>query len=308
MEPMEKISSLLRDLYPQEASREEVLSQLKGEAGEIEGGPLRTYEPAQMEAVNETEKSIVYTITSSSIDRYKEIVDPHGLDLTNFRRSKRTVFWNHDTDRPIGRSMWEKKKGETWIAKVEFADGVTDFATDIWKLAKSGFIGMTSIGFQPKSFEWRALKDVKDLNPPNVKDFDKEMNLLIWRKSELLEYSVVGIGANPDAVQLEKAMSLVSGEMRHKLAEAVQEYRLCSLEDCKKDMETKMGEALEALKMGAVDQKLIADLLKRLEQVENIVTKPEPIPVEKAANYSVSQADVERILRGAISRAKGKVS
>jgi len=158
-----------------------------------------------------------YVITDSSVDRMDEIVDPNGLDVSAFEKSKKTVFWNHDYNRPIGRSLWQKQEGEKWIAKVEFASDTTDFARDIRNLAFGGFIGMTSIGFIPKSLEITSLEDLKDLTPPNRENYDKRKKVWVWRKSEMVEWSIVGIGSNRNSLEYEKMLAkdfIKSSEVR----------------------------------------------------------------------------------------------
>jgi len=54
---------------------------------------------------NETDNTKVYVVSDSSIDRYDEIVDPNGLDWSEFDKSKKTVFFNHDYNFVIGRSQ-----------------------------------------------------------------------------------------------------------------------------------------------------------------------------------------------------------
>jgi len=266
---------------------------------------------AEARAVNEEERSITYVFTSSAVDRFQEIVDPHGADMRAFRQAKRTVFWNHNYNHPIGRSLWEKQEGEKWVGKVQFA-GETDTARDIWNLAKAGYIGMTSIGFIPSALEITTLDEVKDLHPQNREDFDSKTNVWVWRKWEMLEYSIVGIGANPEAIEYEKILRnglVQSDTLRNLLIAELQELRLCELESCKE----KMVEMPD----------MVARLLNRIEQLESKVQlnagenrslinqlTTHPIPAGTAATFSREQLDdmTREIIRGAVSRLKGKIS
>ena len=258
---------------------------------------------AEARAVNEDERSITYVFTSSAVDRFQEIVDPHGADMRAFRQAKRTVFWNHNYNYPIGRSLWEKQEGEKWVGKVQFA-GETDMARDIWNLAKAGYVGMTSIGFIPTSLEINTLDEVKDLHPANRDDFDPKSNIWIWRKWELLEYSIVGIGANPEAVEYEKILRngiVQSDILRNMIVAELQEKRLCELESCKQRM-TEMPD-------------MVARLLNRIEQLETQVKQVNNHNVtnEPAGTVAVlSREQLEEltrdIVRGAVSRIKGKIS
>ncbi|MCI0706038.1 MAG: HK97 family phage prohead protease [Ignavibacteriae bacterium] len=269
---------------------------------------------ARARAVNEHERSITYVFTSSAIDRFQEIVDPNGADMRSFRQAKRTVFWNHNYNFPIGRSLWEKQEGEKWVGKVQFA-GETDMARDIWNLAKSGYVGMTSIGFIPAALEITTLGELKDLQPVNRTDFDPTTSIWVWRKWELLEYSIVGIGANPEAVEYEKILrnGLVQSDiLRNMMIAEIQEKRLCDLESCKERM-TEMPD-------------MLARLLNRIETLESQIT-----PAKKQRDFAESAQQLpsnqvgtaaetqiltreqleeltRSIVRGAVSRMKGRVS
>lgn len=164
--------------------------------------PLFRSFPAEVKSINPAERVIAYVITTSDIDRYGEIVDPCGLDLANFRSSKRTVFWNHDYNVPVGKSLWERLEGEKWIAGVQFAADSSARAEEIWNLASRGYIGMASIGFIPRRSETISLAELKDLHPSNRSLYPPAMPVTVWREAELLEFSLVGIAANPSAAEL----------------------------------------------------------------------------------------------------------
>jgi len=303
---------LLKDLYPKIDDAQTRAEYFRTEEPETQ--EFRRVEDAEVRAINEGEKSIVYTLTSPAIDRYGEIVDPNGLDLKNFRRSKRTVFWNHDYNRPIGRSMWEKRDGDNWIGKVQFAADQTDFAGDIWRLAKDGFIGMTSIGFIPKTWEWKKLSDMKEeaFTVPNAKESDKDSEHLIHRKAELVEWSVVGIGANPDAVELQKMLGVIeSPELRNRLITAQQEKRVCELEDCRTKMEAQLHETVEGLNTRLTESEATKDaLLLEVGELKETLNKLQAQSVEMTAR-KISPDEIARLVEkavgGVISRKKGKV-
>jgi hypothetical protein len=136
--------------------------------------------------------------------------------------------------------LWEERRGEQWIAEVQFAADVTAFANDIWNLARKGYIGMVSIGFIPREYEVLQLVNIEDINPSNRSEYGPETEIWIWRSAELVEYSLVGVGANPDAVEYERILKsgiLQSGTMKNELTAAIQECRLCELEKCRTTLE-----------------------------------------------------------------------
>lgn len=201
----------MKNLNYSELRHNELNNRYKFTDGKIEaksGTVEKEYRAISVKEINssETDNTKVYVISDSSIDRYNEIVDPNGLDWSDFDKSKKTVFFNHDYNFVIGRSQWQKMENETWIGKLEFSLSTQD-ARDIRNLAFDGFLGMTSIGFIPKSLEIANLEDIKDLDPSNRNDFDPKTGIWIWRKSEGLEYSLVGIGANRNANEVKSILA-----------------------------------------------------------------------------------------------------
>lgn len=293
---------MIKNLFEEGLERRRQLLRRQMLEGSVEGGEKTlTEHRVEVRSINSDEKSVVYVITSSAIDRYGEVMDPKGLELEQFRKTKRTVFWNHDYNRIVGRSLWEKLEGEQWLAKVQFAAETTAFGEDIWNLAREGYIGMTSIGFIPKAFETMKLAELKDLHPSNRDEFDPRTDIWVWRKAELLEFSLVGVGANPDAVEYEKILRsglIQSGELRREVEEGLREQRVCELEACRGTME---------------------ELPERIAKIEKRLTlydsrEEEMMHEEKTSNQSptgVSKEQLEKLIaetvQGTLARLKGHV-
>jgi len=263
------------------------------------GDKLLTSINEKAESVNESKREIVYVITSSAIDRYKEITDPNGIIKDAYDQAKKTVFFNHNYSQIVGRSLWEKQQDEKWIASLSFADS-TDFAKDIWNLAKDGYVGMTSIGFIPKSLEVAALEDIKDLKVTNRSEYDPKTEVWVWRKWELLEWSLVGVGANPDAYELSKVLQkglVKSDEVKNYLSGEL--YRL----EIEKAFDEQQSE-ITALKSkldnaGTSVSPADFDLLKKdIETIKKNLKKSVGIAVPVALDY-------ETTVNGTIRRVSG---
>lgn len=262
-----------------------------------------------VKAVNEEEKSIVHVITDSTIDRSREIVDPNGADTKNFEKNPVVLFGHNyggawltgsSPNIPVvGRSAWVKRDGESVISKTIFAD-VTEISRDAWALAKGGFLPATSIGFQPiGDIEVMSLSELKDLSPSNRGQFNGEDKVGIWRKWELLEYSLVPVPANPSALErslLSKMLETSESEfVRGILSNSLNEKRLCELEECREKMEEAMGiERYEAL-------------LKRIEQLE-LKQEPEPGKVAKVLTGEELKSFIRQNVGGAFRQATGKLN
>ncbi len=65
---------------------------------------------AHVEDVNHRERSVVAKINTSSVDRYRTVIDPRGIALSNYRANP-VVLWEHGHDAargamPVGRNEW----------------------------------------------------------------------------------------------------------------------------------------------------------------------------------------------------------
>ena len=252
------------------------------------------------ESVNEAKREIVYVITSSAIDRYKEITDPNGVIKEAYDKAKKTVFFNHNYNLIVGRSLWEKQQDEKWIASLSFADS-TDFSKDMWNLAKDGYVGMTSIGFIPKSLEIAALEDITDLKVTNRSEYDPKSEIWVWRKWELLEWSLVGVGANPDAYELSKVLQkglIKSDEVKSYLSGEL--YRL----EIEKAFDDQAKELTELKTL--IETKHTADNTGDITSLKNEIAVLKK-QIKRSVGIAVPPAlDYDAIVNGAISRISGR--
>lgn len=147
-----------------------------------------------VKAVDDVNGIITFLGTTPTKDRWNEIVDPQGVILDNYRKNP-VFLWAHNYQvLPIGKSLAEKVTpyGIEFDIKFDLAD---QFAKEVYRKYKEGYLQATSIGFIP--LEWEDIEDSTG-------------RVRVYRKWELLELSAVPVPANPDALQmaLRKAASL----------------------------------------------------------------------------------------------------
>ncbi len=133
----------------------------------------------------------VFTISTASEDREGDILVPAGVVTTNYLLNP-VVLWAHDYySLPIGKT---RHIGATFDdrleADVEFAP--TDFAQEVKRLVDEGFLRGASVGFNP-------LEPGEPL--PNGQGYR-------YKRWELLEWSIVSVGVNPDALVAAKSKGL----------------------------------------------------------------------------------------------------
>jgi hypothetical protein len=168
------------------------------------------------------DRSVIKYVSTVSVDRDGEIIDPAGVDLTDFRKSKK-FLWGHNHGSsiwgggypvlPLGTDEWIKADHKGILAKQQYANH--QLANDVYNMHKDGHPLAASIGFIP--IEWVDKGDdnydkvAKDISTKYAMDenYVKEANR-IYTKTYLLEHSDVPVACNPDALTL----SVKSGDIK----------------------------------------------------------------------------------------------
>lgn len=148
---------------------------------------------------------ITGVIASSCTDLDGEVIVPGGLDTSYFPKRVKSVYWNHDYDRvPVGTcaKLYYNDAGQL-VSQTHIIN--TGFGDEILTAIREGAINGLSIG-----------ASVIEQGPPTHEESVKWKGCRnVIRKAKMLEYSVVPMPANPDAL-----MGLVSkGLIRKATAE-----------------------------------------------------------------------------------------
>ena len=125
--------------------------------------------------------------TTTDKDRDRDIITMEAIEKSKkdlLQPGANTVFFNHDTDQPIGRVVDVTVDSKGMLVEVEVSQAKD--VDDIWTKIKDGTLNSLSIRLKYKKVEVE-----KDDNDRIVAWHVKEM--------ELFEVSVVGIPANPKA-------------------------------------------------------------------------------------------------------------
>lgn len=134
--------------------------------------------------------------STPSVDRDGDTINQSGWELSAFRNNP-AVQWAHDHSIPnIGRAnKFVKSKEALDFREIEFPKtGIHPFADMIFSLMKEGFIKMGSVGFIPIKSERRKLEENE---AGGGSPFFIPTNFI---KQELLEFSIVNVGSNRDAL------------------------------------------------------------------------------------------------------------
>lgn len=130
-------------------------------------------------------------ISTEDVDRQGDIVRATGARLENYLKNP-VVLWAHDYgEPPVARALSvEIIPGKGLKARFQFPEwGTSARADEVRRLWAAGFLNATSIGFQPITAQ-----PLGDRN-----DFWGPQEFVEW---ELLEFSIVPVPANQDALRL----------------------------------------------------------------------------------------------------------
>jgi hypothetical protein len=169
---------------------------------------------ARVEDVSARDRSIVAKINTGSVDRYRTVIDPRGIDFAKYRANP-VVLWEHGRDfargaMPVGRNEWIKPaigpNGPELIAKTVMHAGKKgdDFTDRLFECYKDGDM---------RAFSVNVIPDEKKSSPPSEEEKRENPSLedcvMCYRASELAEYSLVAVGGNAEALTLDEARSIL---------------------------------------------------------------------------------------------------
>src|SRR3954451_7808629 len=134
----------------------------------------------------DTSYDLTGTLSTAALDRHGDTIAVRGWRLDEYRNNP-VVFFNHQTDQlPIGRSPAVWIAGSKLKGAIKLAPGSANpMSEQVRQLVSDGFLSGISVGLIPNRWEFS-----KDKSRPNSINFLEQT---------LIEFSVVGIPANPEA-------------------------------------------------------------------------------------------------------------
>jgi HK97 family phage prohead protease len=164
--------------------------------------------PFRLTEGTDTTQGFPWTLSTFDLDRYGERIDPQGWDFKRYRQNP-VVEWAHRYDIPaIGKIEGLTVDDGGLHGLVFFNDKAFDaFGWSIGERVKAGVIRAGSVGFRVVEIEIPSKEDSRDGTS------------LIFRKQELLEFSICNVPANPFA--LAKSVKTAETEQSQELNQSV---------------------------------------------------------------------------------------
>lgn len=144
------------------------------------------------DSFDDEKRTAVFAITSEDVDSYKTVFRSEGWDFSQYMRNP-VVAYNHNVHDPnpdniIGTTERVWKEGTVTLAEVRFEDAETNpLAEKVYRKVKNGTLRMASINAVVEKYHLGKRDAGED---PDVVYFDKQ---------RLQEWSIVSVGANPEA-------------------------------------------------------------------------------------------------------------
>jgi HK97 family phage prohead protease len=174
-------------------SRIELLDFLRGVSNKhgVVNDDISLVVPVQLVANAGNESvGVPWTFSTFDLDRFDERVDPQGWELSQYKNNP-VIQWAHRFDIPaIGRSDELITDDKGLHGTIVFNDKEYDsFGWSIGERVKHGVLRAGSVGFR-----------ILEIELPS-KEAQADGTSLIFRRQELLEFSICNVPANPFALQ-----------------------------------------------------------------------------------------------------------
>jgi len=157
---------------------------------EYEGNGEKEYEEKENDL-------FTFVVSTPEVDRYGTIIVPAGIDYTAYLNNP-IVLAQHDSDQwPIGRCLGFAMNGENLEATIQ-VECVTEEGKKLTKLINAGFVKAVSVGIIPTEYEEQTIDGNK---------------VTVYTKSELVEFSVVSVPANRQALLKKSLKNLIKDSL-----------------------------------------------------------------------------------------------
>lgn len=159
-------------------------------------------------------RRIRFTISTGTVDRYQDTVNPKGWDLKAWKANPVVLFAHKSNEPPVATgSNIRVEEGKYLRATADFIEGdISPFAETIYQMVSRGYLKATSVGFIPKEYK----------RPTEEEDPERHHNYgLDFLSQELLEFSIVPVPANPQCLIQAKSVGIDIAPIHGFLEEAL---------------------------------------------------------------------------------------
>jgi HK97 family phage prohead protease len=185
--------------------------EIRAKAAEMVGKRVDLEIATKAISINEEKHTAIFVMSTASIDRHGDVVDQGTWKLEHFLKNP-AFFWGHrSNDFPLGKWLRVWLEADPDMPGEQMLVGEAEFAVDVhpdikraWDHVVRGDLNMVSVGFIP-----------------HVVEYDEHKDAFILKECELLECSLVGIGANRRATVKDTDVKQELIDVKEKLQDTV---------------------------------------------------------------------------------------
>jgi HK97 family phage prohead protease len=139
--------------------------------------------PADAKQLGET-RQVKFAISSENPDRERDVIKLGGWEMTHYLKNP-VVLWAHNyREPPVARALKTAVEGQRLMSVADFIPkDVYEFAETIFQMVRMKVLNASSVGFRPLKY-----------------NFNEERRGIDIEQQELLEWSIVPVPANADAL------------------------------------------------------------------------------------------------------------
>jgi len=157
-----------------------------------EGGLRKAFGGCVVKAVEGQERTVEIRISTASRDRDHDTINPQGWKLANYRKNPVVLFGHDYRSLPIGKDTGITVDELGLLAHPQFCpEDLHPMGSTVYRMLVEGFLNAASVGMNP--VKW---------------SYNEEERGIDFEEQELLEYSIVPVPANPEALVGAKAAGI----------------------------------------------------------------------------------------------------
>ena len=215
-------------------------------AREVKAGQTiyKTFADTQVKAGDDAGRLITFTISTGSVDRDNDTIDPKGWRIQDYLKNPVVLFAHDYKSLPVARAKEVRLSEGGLSAVAEFATAdLNPMAETVYRMIKGGFLNATSVGMRPVRHAYDETRGGYD-----------------FLEQDLLEFSIVPVPANQDALVEIRAANIDLAPVQEWLRKSWSMYvpgqptpdLAAAVESAAGAMVEKASTALEARVMAAV--------------------------------------------------------
>lgn len=218
-------------------------------------------------------------VSNSGTDRHGEKILMDGIDIKKVMKNP-VLLWAHQySGLPIGKIVKLWKSGENLMARIRLDHDIYEFANTVYQMMLRGTINAVSIGGIVKAFG-------------ETKDGKTDYSVIA--ALEMIELSVVPVGAHPDALVTAKSIDISAKEFENQYNDFVQRSLVDKVKDLPEneiDLHIKSLKALVTALESSSKDSTVSEGTKRTRKL--VVLRQAAKQVDKGAELVIAAINKE---------------